>query len=460
MPCTIPGHIHRWPNKGVLVVEKCERICGYCKGPGAKNEWKFPWFLRRHVKAVHTKKHTGDKPNVTVSDGWSERPNGIPKGRNGLKSRRPSTRVLQKDDESEYDSDEETANGPGTASAHGDTNADTIEAETVAAAAYSTKVRAAVNPAAAASRKAPAPVKKTSVTARKAPVASKKNTKTIKGRKNVSVVKSTRSHRMSTRSRNKSANKRAPVESDGSDESDDYEDVEDGDEDSEAEDVDMLDAAAGASNDSAAPIANMTGGLPDAAPTLKHKAAPAADGSDNGTFTLATDEGPVILTHPELMAHFQTAVHDMTAQGLDCGIRPMDIISALHSEINRLYGTILPTAGFHPQHPALMPQAFQPPFEEPLVAQVRQPPQQHDHLTVPIGHAHPINPNQHAFDAISPIAQSIEAFAMTGIIEEAPQHGLMTEYFNPIEQAPVDGAIKRLEAIENAQLNSPKSPSI
>lgn len=293
MPCNTPGHVHRWPNKGVLVVEKCERICGYCKGPGAKNEWKFPWFLRRHVKAIHTKKHTGDKPNVTVSDGWyvplicrsntrvltssrSERPDGIPKSRNGTRARKPSPRVLQEDSESEYDSDQEFANGPGTASAHGDTNAKLIEADTVAAAALLKKTRAAATPAAGVSRKAPAPVKKTSVTARRAPAASKKTTKTSKGRKNVFVGKSATAHRMSTRSRNKPATKRAPVESGGSGDSDGYEDVDDNEAESEAEDVDMVDAAAGASNDSVAPVANMIGGLPGAVPVLQHNAAPPA----------------------------------------------------------------------------------------------------------------------------------------------------------------------------------------
>jgi len=70
MPCTQAGHTHYWPNKGTLVVEKCERICGYCKGAGATHQWIFPWFLRRHVKAVHNKQITGDKPDIVVSDGW------------------------------------------------------------------------------------------------------------------------------------------------------------------------------------------------------------------------------------------------------------------------------------------------------------------------------------------------------------------------------------------------------
>lgn len=194
-----------------------------------------------------------------------------------MKAKKPHSRVLQRDSESEYDSDQETANGPGTASAHGDTNANLIEAENAAAdAAYYKKVRATVTPAAATSRNAPAPAKKTFVTTRKAPAAAKKTLKTINGKKNVSVAKSGTAHRMSTRSRNKPVTKRGAVQRDDSNDSDDYEDVEDDEEDSQSEDVDMLDVAAGASNDSAAPIANMTGGLTGAAPSLKHNAAPAA----------------------------------------------------------------------------------------------------------------------------------------------------------------------------------------
>jgi len=205
----------------------------------------------------------------------AERPQGIPKGRNGMKARKPYPRVSRRDNESEYDSDEETANGPGTASAHGDANADAIEADKEDAASYSKSIRATGPPVAAVSRKASAPLKKTSLTARKASAA-KKTKKTAKGRKTLPVTRSGTAHRMSTRSRNKPATKRAPVESDESDDSEDYEDVNDDDRDAEAEDVDMLDAAAGASNDSVAPVANMTGGFTGVVPTLQHNAAPPA----------------------------------------------------------------------------------------------------------------------------------------------------------------------------------------
>jgi len=63
MPCNLKDHNHVWPEAedGELVIEKCERYCGYCDGANADHEWKFPWFLRRHVRAVH---------GVTVSGGW------------------------------------------------------------------------------------------------------------------------------------------------------------------------------------------------------------------------------------------------------------------------------------------------------------------------------------------------------------------------------------------------------
>jgi len=30
MPCNIEGHNHVWPTEGELVIEKCERYCGFC----------------------------------------------------------------------------------------------------------------------------------------------------------------------------------------------------------------------------------------------------------------------------------------------------------------------------------------------------------------------------------------------------------------------------------------------
>lgn len=68
MPCDIDEHTHVWPVKGQLIIEKCERYCQFCTGDHAKHHWKFAWFLRRHVKAVHV--NGGDYPEVIVSDGW------------------------------------------------------------------------------------------------------------------------------------------------------------------------------------------------------------------------------------------------------------------------------------------------------------------------------------------------------------------------------------------------------
>lgn len=68
MPCHIDSHEHNWPTEGELIIEKCEHFCGYCDGPARDHEWKFPWFLRRHVRTVHVTR--GDYPDVDVSDGW------------------------------------------------------------------------------------------------------------------------------------------------------------------------------------------------------------------------------------------------------------------------------------------------------------------------------------------------------------------------------------------------------
>lgn len=68
MPCTKAEHTHNWPTQGQLVIERCERFCDYCTGADAKHSWKFAWFLRRHVKAVHIQ--SGEHPDVHMAEGW------------------------------------------------------------------------------------------------------------------------------------------------------------------------------------------------------------------------------------------------------------------------------------------------------------------------------------------------------------------------------------------------------
>lgn len=66
MPCSDPTHHHEWPEDGELVIYRCERFCAFCTGDDAKHEWKYPWFLRRHVRAVHGREY----PGFWVSDRW------------------------------------------------------------------------------------------------------------------------------------------------------------------------------------------------------------------------------------------------------------------------------------------------------------------------------------------------------------------------------------------------------
>jgi len=105
---------------------------------------------------------------------------------------------------------------------------------------------------------APQSVRKASVTVRRAPFTTTKGNNEQKGvsTKNTQAsAKPSTTHRMATRSRNKPA-RPAPVQSDGSDD-DDEEGNEDENEDVETEDIEMLDASAGASDNPAAPVANM-----------------------------------------------------------------------------------------------------------------------------------------------------------------------------------------------------------
>lgn len=61
MPCTNENHSHAWVTEGSLTIERCEKICGFCKAP-----FKHAWFLRRHVNNVHIKQY----PNLKVDEGW------------------------------------------------------------------------------------------------------------------------------------------------------------------------------------------------------------------------------------------------------------------------------------------------------------------------------------------------------------------------------------------------------
>ncbi|GAB7350245.1 hypothetical protein MBLNU459_g0895t1 [Dothideomycetes sp. NU459] len=72
MPCDNTDHSHVWPDSGVLVVERCERFCAYCEGAKRQHEWKYSWFLRRHIRNVHCR--LGDRPDVVVSEDWTDMP--------------------------------------------------------------------------------------------------------------------------------------------------------------------------------------------------------------------------------------------------------------------------------------------------------------------------------------------------------------------------------------------------
>jgi len=385
-----------------------------------------------------------------------ERPDGIPKGPNGAKkAAAAAAKANQNVLDAEYDPDETTANGPGTASAFGDTNALVIAAIEDAkdtAAGRAKKVRASVTAV------APAPARKTPVAVRKAPFTVSKNQAVSRGQKiqvksTQAAAKPSATHRMATRSRNKPAPKAAPVRIDESDDDDDDDDDEDEDEDEDDEtdeDIDMLDAAAGASEDPVAPVANMTGSHTKSRPSMGSDA-------DGNTFVLDTEDGPVRLTYPELIDHFQTAVRDMTSQGFDCGVLPSDIIQALTDEINRLYGS-MPNGNMHLQQPAFYPQqrAFYPQqpvygpqmyhqaYQAPLLNQTYQPVQ--GSMT-----ANSIRSTEQRYP--------VEARAMPASAGETPQHDFEAGTFNFGRPDTVVEAIRRLEAVEQTQLESPRSPS-
>lgn len=68
MGCTKLGHIHQWPTTGTLVVQRCETRCNFCEGEAARKDWKYAWFLRRHVRAIHVRK--GKYSHLKVDMGW------------------------------------------------------------------------------------------------------------------------------------------------------------------------------------------------------------------------------------------------------------------------------------------------------------------------------------------------------------------------------------------------------
>ncbi|KAI7384605.1 hypothetical protein KC336_g18157 [Hortaea werneckii] len=74
MPCLKMDHTHHWPTTGVLTIERCERFCDFCTSEAdRKHRWKFAWFLRRHVEAVHIK--GGEYPGLELTETWT-RPDG------------------------------------------------------------------------------------------------------------------------------------------------------------------------------------------------------------------------------------------------------------------------------------------------------------------------------------------------------------------------------------------------
>lgn len=68
MGCKKRGHIHTWPTRGTLTIQRCEVRCNFCTGDAAFKDWKYAWFLRRHVRAIHVKK--GKYKGMQVDAGW------------------------------------------------------------------------------------------------------------------------------------------------------------------------------------------------------------------------------------------------------------------------------------------------------------------------------------------------------------------------------------------------------
>lgn len=68
MGCTKVGHVHNWPTSGTLIIQRCEVKCNFCEGEAADKSFKYAWFLRRHVRAMHIRR--GPYKNLKVSEDW------------------------------------------------------------------------------------------------------------------------------------------------------------------------------------------------------------------------------------------------------------------------------------------------------------------------------------------------------------------------------------------------------
>ncbi|KAM3419426.1 hypothetical protein BST61_g5353 [Cercospora zeina] len=106
MGCCETGHSHAWPTDGVLVIQRCEVRCNFCTGAKATKPWKYAWFLRRHVRAIHCKPGKGENFDLQVSTQWkapvdSEQTEKTPKN---SKAKRSSIKG-----EAEFGDDEEDA---------------------------------------------------------------------------------------------------------------------------------------------------------------------------------------------------------------------------------------------------------------------------------------------------------------------------------------------------------------
>ncbi|KAK4547972.1 hypothetical protein LTR36_010691 [Oleoguttula mirabilis] len=116
MPCLKLDHTHNWPTEGPLTIERCERFCNFCDGADAKHSWKFAWFLRRHVKAVHIQ--SGQYPNIEMAEGWTRAEGGHPRRSNGAAKKKAPARRSRKVIESPISSPEpsEALSSPSQAS--------------------------------------------------------------------------------------------------------------------------------------------------------------------------------------------------------------------------------------------------------------------------------------------------------------------------------------------------------
>ncbi|KAI5369571.1 hypothetical protein Slin15195_G004460 [Septoria linicola] len=110
MGCKETGHSHAWPTDGVLVIQRCEIRCNFCTGHKAIKEWKYAWFLRRHVRAIHCKGGKGEKYDLEVSTQWKAKSDQDKINKKAAKKPKPKKiKVKDEDDEEEDLGDEEEA---------------------------------------------------------------------------------------------------------------------------------------------------------------------------------------------------------------------------------------------------------------------------------------------------------------------------------------------------------------